>query len=513
MSQRYDVAILGSSFSGSILAAVLASQGMYVLMLDRGQHPRFAIGESSTPNADFLLEAIAKRWNLTSLLPLARWGTWQASYPQLTAGKKRGFSYFAHHSGQPFSDNDQKENSLLVAASADDALSDTHWLRADVDHFLFQHAQNQGVAAYERCETIELKQEQTWSIRWQLPDTNTHAAYDASANWLIDATGAGGVLAKPVGLQAHAPPLLTQTGALFSHFQDVASWDELQQQAGNFSTLQPFNSDDAAQHHLMENGWMWVLRFNNRCASVGVVKPTSYWDQSKISNHNLLPTWQYELSQFPSLQQMLAPAAMQRPLQFQRKLSRIWSSASGDGWAMLPTTAGFVDPLHSSGIAHALSGVYRLASLLLNAEYDPTAWMQYGLDVLDEVHWIDQLVDACYTALPNFDLFCMAANFYFLSAIDAERDFARSLSQQSGNIIYGDLPSFLSSQKTQLRHAIATSIRELKALTLASINEARSVDDRATWIENTRQRLAPWNWAGLGDRAAQNRYARSAAEK
>lgn len=513
MSKRYDVAILGSSFSGSILAAILASQGMSVLMLDRGQHPRFAIGESSTPTADFLLEAIAKRWNLTTLLPLARWGTWQASYPQLTAGKKRGFSYFAHHSGQPFSDNAQNENSLLVAASVNDALSDTHWLRADVDHFLFQHAQSKGVEAFERCEKIELKQDPTWNIRWQLPIGNTHTTCDASANWLIDATGAGGVLAKTVGLQAHDHQLLTQTGALFSHFQDVASWDELQQQAGNDSTLQPFNSDDAAQHHLMENGWMWVLRFNNRCTSVGVVKPTSYWDQSNINNQDLLPTWQHELSKYPSVQQMLAPAEMKRPLQFQRKLSRIWSSASGDGWAMLPTTAGFIDPLHSSGIAHALSGVYRLASLLLNAEYDPTAWMQYGLDVLDEVHWIDQLVDACYTALPNFDCFCMAANFYFLSAIDAERDFASSLSRQSSNISHGDLPSFLSSQKTPLRQAVATSIRELKVLAQASNSESIAADDRARWIENTRIRIAAWNWAGLGDREAHNRYARSAAEK
>ncbi|MEY4567785.1 MAG: hypothetical protein RLY14_2755, partial [Planctomycetota bacterium] len=54
----FDVTILGSSFSGSLLAWILASQGMRVLLLDRNKHPRFAIGESSTPVADYLVEWI-----------------------------------------------------------------------------------------------------------------------------------------------------------------------------------------------------------------------------------------------------------------------------------------------------------------------------------------------------------------------------------------------------------------------------------------------------------------------
>jgi FADH2 O2-dependent halogenase len=513
MRNRYDVVILGSSFSGSILAAVLVSQGMRVLMLDRGQHPRFAIGESSTPTADFLLEAIAKRWSLNTLLPLARWGSWQQAYPNVMAGKKRGFSYFAHQPCQSFVDTSSNANSLLVAASTNDALSDTHWLRADVDHFLFMQAQKLGVDTVERCDPIHVSKGDAWSISWQSKRNGQSSNQHAKATWLIDSTGAGGALAKAVGLYANDHQLLTQTGAIFAHFQDVASWDELQEQVHNLSTLKPFRSDDAAQHHVMPHGWMWMLRFKNKCSSVGIVKPTSYWQSRSIDSADLQSAWLNEINPFPSIVQMFQNARLIQPLRFQKRLSRIWSAASGDNWALLPTTAGFIDPLHSSGIAHALSGVYRLASLLLNHEHDHEAWNQYGREVLDEVYWIDQLVDACYTSQPDFEIFCMAANFYFIAAIDAERDFSLTNQAKARSDTYSELPSFLSCQKLPLRDAISLSIRQVKFLK-QKYNLAPLPDSiRQTWLNETRERLAPWNHADLGNPEARNRYARSAAEK
>jgi FADH2 O2-dependent halogenase len=81
-----DVIILGSGFAGSLLAAILARQGMRVVLLDRDHHPRFAIGESSTPIADLLLSHLASRWDLPDVAPLARWGTWRKTYPEIGCG-------------------------------------------------------------------------------------------------------------------------------------------------------------------------------------------------------------------------------------------------------------------------------------------------------------------------------------------------------------------------------------------------------------------------------------------
>ena len=59
MSERCEIAIVGSGFAGSLMARVLATIGYDVVLLERGTHPRFAIGESSTPLASLSLERLA----------------------------------------------------------------------------------------------------------------------------------------------------------------------------------------------------------------------------------------------------------------------------------------------------------------------------------------------------------------------------------------------------------------------------------------------------------------------
>ena len=92
----FDLAIVGSGFAGSLLAMIARRMGLSVLLVERGHHPRFAIGESSTPLSNLWLEILADRYDLPRLRPLSQWGTWQAAYPRLGCGLKRGFSYFHH---------------------------------------------------------------------------------------------------------------------------------------------------------------------------------------------------------------------------------------------------------------------------------------------------------------------------------------------------------------------------------------------------------------------------------
>ena len=59
-----------------LLAAVLAVLGYDVVLLERGTHPRFAIGESSTPLANLSLERIGIRYGLADCYQLATHGRW-----------------------------------------------------------------------------------------------------------------------------------------------------------------------------------------------------------------------------------------------------------------------------------------------------------------------------------------------------------------------------------------------------------------------------------------------------
>ncbi len=64
MNERYDVIVLGSGFEGGLLALILASQGVNVLMVDGGQHPRFALGESTVRHTFRMLKIMGERWNI-----------------------------------------------------------------------------------------------------------------------------------------------------------------------------------------------------------------------------------------------------------------------------------------------------------------------------------------------------------------------------------------------------------------------------------------------------------------
>src|SRR2546429_3114578 len=123
MNTDFDMAVVGSGFGGSLTAMIARRLGRSVILLERGRHPRFAIGESSTPLANLLLEELATRYDLPRLLPLTKWGSWQRAYPEIACGLKRGFTFHHHAFGKSFAADPQRGDQLLVAASPHDGIA------------------------------------------------------------------------------------------------------------------------------------------------------------------------------------------------------------------------------------------------------------------------------------------------------------------------------------------------------------------------------------------------------
>src|SRR5438093_8296997 len=154
MNADFDIAVVGSGFGGSLMAMIARRLGRSVILLERGRHPRFVIGESSTPLANLLLEELARKYDLPRLLPLAKWGSWRKTYPQIACGLKRGFTFYHHQFGEPFAHDSDMRDQLLVAASPRDEIADTHWYRADFDHFLVQETQRLGVEYLDQTKLL-----------------------------------------------------------------------------------------------------------------------------------------------------------------------------------------------------------------------------------------------------------------------------------------------------------------------------------------------------------------------
>src|SRR5437763_15671094 len=68
---QFDVAILGSGMAGSMVAAVLAKQGVRVVLIDSETHPRFVVGESTIPHTSLLISLLAEKYGMPDLEHIA----------------------------------------------------------------------------------------------------------------------------------------------------------------------------------------------------------------------------------------------------------------------------------------------------------------------------------------------------------------------------------------------------------------------------------------------------------
>src|SRR6185369_8739437 len=103
----------------------------------------------------------------------------------------------------------------------------------------------------------------------------------ASARFVVDATGPRGFLARALGLDAPGFDAYPPTQALYSHFTDVARCDRMPD--FGVDGTPPFPLDDAALHHVFDEGWMWVLRFGNGVTSAGVAVTDALAEELRLA--------------------------------------------------------------------------------------------------------------------------------------------------------------------------------------------------------------------------------------
>jgi len=505
-----DVAIVGSGFGGSLTALLLERVGLSSVLIDRSSHPRFAIGESSTPNADLALLAIARTYDLPRLAPLAKYGTWQQTYPHVVGGLKRGFSYFHHRPGLSFLPVHNHANELLVTASPDDARSDTHWLRSDVDSFFAAEAARAGVPLFENT-TVTLAPR---GDGWRLAATNRPEPLEIDAAFVIDGTGEFGLIPRTLGIASRVDTLATNSRTVFAHFCDLQPWDDVMRAAGATNADHPFCCDHAAVHQVIDEGWMYQLRFNNGVTSAGFVLDAQ---QCPLDDSlSIQQEWDGLLTRYPSLVQQFQGTTIVAPaggLARTRRLQRRMSRAAGPNWALLPHTSGFIDPLHSTGIAQTLRGIERLVPILREHWQKPTltaALARYAATLDREIELIDKLVSGCYLARKNFRLFTAFCMLYFAATTISEHRRAISLAADNTTSPFDVDTAFLLADEPDFRRLVSETwqrVRQLAAQPTVSAAEIAAVEDAIA------AGIQPYNIAGLCDPAAANMYRYTVAQK
>jgi tetracycline 7-halogenase / FADH2 O2-dependent halogenase len=478
---QFDLGIAGSGFGGSLLALIARKLGLSVVLLEKGRHPRFAIGESSTPLANLLLEELARDYGLPRLTPLTSWGNWQKHYPEIGCGLKRGFTFYHHPKWKKFQRDPGRQNQLLVAASPRDEIADTHWYRPEFDHFLVREARAAGV---EYLDQVEIGPAQFEDREVRIRGRRLDEPFQFRMRFLIDATGPRGFLHRALGLPEMLFENLPPREALFTHFRGVRRWDELHPEPEN----PPYPPDDAAVHHVFEDGWIWVLRFNNGITSAGVALKKKAARQLRLEQG--ASAWARLLGRYPSVQDQFEKAEAILPFFHNPQLSYMSGMIAGKNWVLLPSAAGFVDPLLSTGFPLTLLGIKRLARVLeheIYSEQFQAGLQDYSMQTTLELTTTAHLVAALFASMDDFPMFSALSLLYFAAASFTET--ARRLHREDltgRSFLLAEDPVF----GTRFRHCVGQVLR--------------GGTERNELIKRIYETIAPFDVAGLSDRSRRN---------
>jgi FADH2 O2-dependent halogenase len=285
-------------------------------------------------------------------------------------------------------------------------------------------------------------------------------------------------------LPEDAFPDFPRTQAIHTHFSNVALF------GGNSAQdVPPYPPDDAALHHVFHGGWIWVLRFNNGLTSAGAAVTNALADRLRLGDGGA--AWDRLLDLLPSVREHFAGARAELPFVHAQRLSFLAGTIAGQRWAMLPSAAGFVDPLLSTGFPLTLLGIARLGEIIAQ-DWDSPRFAQhidaYAVQTRKEVLASARVIGALYATMSNFPLFMSISFLYFAAASFAETARRLDKPQLAPSFLLCDHPIFGPACERLCRQALQVR------------TETESADLRVAILHT----IEPFNVAGLGKAQCRN---------
>ena len=396
--KTYDVAILGTGIGGSMLGAILARHGAKVLLIDAGQHPRFAVGESTIPYTLLTLRILADRYDVPEIKALATFTDASRTIGN-TFGVKKNFGFLLHHENQP---QDPREVSQFSTPGLLHEAAHLH--RQDTDAYLFHVAIRYGCTARQNCRVTEVEFDDSGVT------IDTARGEQFRARYLVDASGFRSPLAEKFGLREDPCRFKHHSRSLWTHMLDVTPTDEVFDRPRKHRP--PTRWYQGTVHHMFERGWFWVIAFDNNklssnpLCSVGLTlderrypKPADISPEEDFYRH---------AARFPDVARQYEGAKAAREWVSTPRLQYSSSHTVGDRWCLLAHAAGFIDPLFSRGMSNTAEAINSLAWRLIRAVKDDdfSAERFEYVDRLQQrlLNHNDELVNAAFISWCDYDL-------------------------------------------------------------------------------------------------------------
>lgn len=396
MKKQYEVIILGSGISGSLLATVLAKNNVSVCMLDSEVHPRFAIGESTVPETTLNLKIMSKLYDVPEIANFSNFFELRDRVGS-SHGFKKGFSFCYHRENENHHPLESTQTSTLSPPLGPDA----HWFRQDTDQYMIGVAASYGVDIIQgtKIEDVDMAND-------GVNVTTCKGIF--KGEFLVDSSGARSLAAKKLGIRDSETPYDTHSRGFFNHMVGVGEWEDISPKEGH---KMPYRMDQTTLHHLFDGGWIWIIPFNNHdqatnnLCSVGVMLDSRKWPKTDLS-----PEAEFNkiLDHFPDIKRQFQSATAVRKWVGSSRIQYSSHSHLSNRYFAMPATAAFVDPLFSSGLVLATHVVNVLGETLINSfkkgQLDVEKLQSLEQQIIKKNQRYDKLVNSAYKSFQSFEL-------------------------------------------------------------------------------------------------------------
>ncbi len=327
--KAYDLVIIGGGPAGSTVATLTKrySPDLKILVLEKAIFPRHHVGESLLAGATPVLKEMG-------------------AYEQVSKHgflEKLGATYIWGHDRKPWGFAFDELNTAFTAQGK--RVSEIYtkaWQvnRAEYDHILLKHTEEVGVEVRQGARVIRLIQDLGSERITGVEYKDENGLHSVACSWLVDCSGQDAFLGRKMGMRHYDEKM--NNYALWGYWQGV-KWNP-----------EYLGSPELTRIFVVTtpHGWLWCIPIRRDTVSVGLVTHRQILQNAQNSDQLYLN----EVATCKEIYSMLENAHMVRMAPDQtRDVCAIqdWSYTSqrmsGPSWVLVGDSAGFVDPILSSG--------------------------------------------------------------------------------------------------------------------------------------------------------------------
>jgi FADH2-dependent halogenase len=326
--ERFDVVIIGGGPAGTTCGTRLAQRNRKVLILERTKFPRFHIGESITAFGFTVFKDLGVFDELKDI-----------NYVE-----KKGLEFVMHDRTRKVFFGRSKNGEVQWAFQM---------ARGKLDQVLLENARKRGVEIREEhlVKRVLFEGDRAVGLEYKdLTSSDPDQVRQVYGKWIIDASGQGAVLNHQFKDNWYPDPLLEKKMAVFCHWK---------------GDIEVTNTPDDLNFklcvHRNRKDWAWYLPIGKDTVSLGVVL-SQETVKREAQNNDLPGIFHHYASDIPYISDLLKNPTLKTVEKFRCVKDYSYRSKRyyGNGWVICGDSAGFIDPIFSTGLQVAFNSAYAL---------------------------------------------------------------------------------------------------------------------------------------------------------